>query len=650
MPLDLTTASRQQMITFLGFIADEKSVDKLLELREQGVKFTTKILEEVTGYSRVEWQDLVDSGRVILAESEELYGATGFTKPDPQIELIKKAIPKDDVYNPRGNYSQFSPFEQSETMLNVPVLNPKETGTVPKSYVVKPPKQSRNSSSDSDATKDLSEQLWGLKLQKAKAEQAKEKILRQKDYLDEKVFKHVGSRIPDDKRMSERKSYSQDKHEYKSRVASDRAHCYQHRGSVDGGNMFQPTVGSKYRRRQSPMYSFNRSSSPRRHHRTSSPHTKRRHRRKRTPSSSDSSSSQSQSRRRHSGRHHHHGSRSRSTSTTTSSSSSSRERRHRRRSPLPPKLVPFSGESTGSTWLSFIFQFEPYADRYNWSSHKKAQRLLDCLTGKALDFIRKLHLENGFKTIKKNLKKRFGATEEPITVRRSLQFVKQTENEKLEEFAQRVLFLVMDGLPGAKQKTVEQIAIEHFLRGCSDKAAAAAAMDKDPQSLNKAVKYVKSHINNNKVIFGKSSHSARQVTYCCKQSDPQDDLEEYEICQIRKQPAITDKLKNRAVSVQTQLNTKSISPEIKEKSTLELLLSKIESMDKKLAELSRNKSTVSFKRSQTPPPVSNPNEAICFLCHQKGHFSKNCHKKNVSIASQTNSEDVPSGKESDLNS
>ena len=163
--------------------------------------------------------------------------------------------------------------------------------------------------------------------------------------------------------------------------------------------------------------------------------------------------------------------------------------------------------------MSFIFQFEHYADRYNWSSHKKAQRLLDCLTGKALDFIHKLHLENDFKTIKKNLKKRFWVTEEPITVRRSLQFVKQSENEKLEEFAQHVLFLVMDGLPSAKQKTVEQIATEHFPRECSDKGAAAATMDKNPQSLNKAVKYAKSHINNNKVSFGKSGDSARQVIY-----------------------------------------------------------------------------------------------------------------------------------------
>ena len=200
----------------------------------------------------------------------------------------------------------------------------------------------------------------------------------------------------------------------KSQGTSNRAHHYKHRGSEDGGNIYQQTSGSKYRRRESPEYSFTRSSSPRRHRRTYSPHTKRRHRRTRTPSSSDSSSSQSQSRGRHGGRHHHHGLTSRSTST--SSSSSSRERRHRRRSPLPPKLVPFSGESTGSIWLSFIFQFEHYADRYNWSSHKKAQRLLDCLTGKALDFIHKLHLENDFKTIKKNLKKRFGATEEPITV------------------------------------------------------------------------------------------------------------------------------------------------------------------------------------------------------------------------------------------
>ena len=48
------------------------------------------------------------------------------------------------------------------------------------------------------------------------------------------------------------------------------------------------------------------------------------------------------------------------------------------------------------TWDSFIFKFKRTAKRYDWSSRKKADRLLDCLGGKALQYVRELHLERDF--------------------------------------------------------------------------------------------------------------------------------------------------------------------------------------------------------------------------------------------------------------
>ena len=116
----------------------------------------------------------------------------------------------------------------------------------------------------------------------------------------------------------------------------------------------------------------------------------------------------------------------------------------------PRKLPTFSGED--KTWKPFIYQFERFADRYHWSTRTKADRLKDCLSGKALELVQKMKIGNDYKVLCHKLKKRFGSSDEPITVRRNLQFVKQKEGESLEEFGQRVLFLVMDGLPGAKEK------------------------------------------------------------------------------------------------------------------------------------------------------------------------------------------------------
>ena len=106
--------------------------------------------------------------------------------------------------------------------------------------------------------------------------------------------------------------------------------------------------------------------------------------------------------------------------------------------------------------------------------------------------------------MKRKLGKRFGIKDAPITVRRQLQFIKQDESDSLEAYSQKVMVMVMDGFPGACEKIQEQIAVQHFLRGCIDRRASSVAMDKNPRQIQQAVQYVKDAINIRHVIYGKN--------------------------------------------------------------------------------------------------------------------------------------------------
>jgi len=170
----------------------------------------------------------------------------------------------------------------------------------------------------------------------------------------------------------------------------------------------------------------------------------------------------------------------------------------------------FNGESE---WDSFVFQQDRLTRRYKWSRREQKERLLDSLRGKTLDFARELSHEY-YELLCRKLSKRFSKKEAPISARRQLQLVRQKENESLAELSQRVHFLAMDGLPGALEETIDQIAVETFLRACRDKEAANIVMDKNPKSVYKALQYVKEAVNNRKGLYGsKPGFVTRQVTF-----------------------------------------------------------------------------------------------------------------------------------------
>lgn len=76
------------------------------------------------------------------------------------------------------------------------------------------------------------------------------------------------------------------------------------------------------------------------------------------------------------------------------------------------------------------------------------------------------------------MSRRFNNKDNPISVRRKLQFIKQYEDESLQEFAQMVHFITIDYSESGR-KAVDQISTESFfIKGCRDKEAARSVMEK----------------------------------------------------------------------------------------------------------------------------------------------------------------------------
>ena len=190
--------------------------------------------------------------------------------------------------------------------------------------------------------------------------------------------------------------------------------------------------------------------------------------------------------------------------------------RSRSKSPQLHKLPVFKGTESPN-WESFIYQFERIAAHRGWPAHKKTFRLLDCLSDVALEYARRINQNGDYKDLKRQLKQRFSRKEVPVLARRQLPFTKQYENEGVEEFAQRVYFLALDGYESCEGNMLEEIATETFLRGCRDKEAAMKAMDREPATLQKAVKYVRTAIANHRAVYG-SRGNTRPVTLAHRQA------------------------------------------------------------------------------------------------------------------------------------
>jgi hypothetical protein len=249
-----------------------------------------------------------------------------------------------------------------------------------------------------------------------------------------------------------------------------------------------------------------------------------------------------------------------------------------------------------------------------WPSSRRLDKLIDCLGGIALEYVNKLDIRRDYFRLCREMKRRFSTKDAPVAARRQVQFCRQSEDETLEQFSQRVHFLVIDGYPTAERKTIQQISVEAFLRGCREKDAARAAMEKEPRTIHQALKYVKSSAANQRAIFGSRSYSSygqRQVTFSPEEEDSE--------------------FKTRVVAP-TSPRPGAGQGDSKLDQIATMLHGLTDIVKESLKPSGRGQGR--FSRSPTPPRSRSPSymeNITCFKCKRKGHLERNCPDNSAKV-------------------
>lgn len=138
---------------------------------------------------------------------------------------------------------------------------------------------------------------------------------------------------------------------------------------------------------------------------------------------------------------------------------------------------------------------------------------MSCLEGLALEYVCKRKIDK-YRDIKKEMSRRFNTKDNPISARRKLQFIRKHEGEMLQEFAQRVHFITIDGYSESGKKAIDQTSAESFLRDCRDKEAARSVMEKNTKNIHEALDLIKASIANQQAVYGSSkAYYHRQISF-----------------------------------------------------------------------------------------------------------------------------------------
>ena len=131
-----------------------------------------------------------------------------------------------------------------------------------------------------------------------------------------------------------------------------------------------------------------------------------------------------------------------------------------------------------SNWKAFYAKFSRYAEVSEWTEGECMDQLCWCLDGKASEQYALLVERNhdmAYKDLIIKIDKRFGFRELPEAAQVQFSNARQTPNELLEDWADRVLSLATKAFGDIPENHMYQQEVVRFCQGAADKEAGSYA-------------------------------------------------------------------------------------------------------------------------------------------------------------------------------
>ena len=267
-----------------------------------------------------------------------------------------------------------------------------------------------------------------------------------------------------------------------------------------------------------------------------------------------------------------------------------------------PKSLLYDGTSN---WQAFNAKFARYAEAQSWTAKTCKDYLCWCLEGKASEFYTLLierdpNME--YFDIMRKLEKRFGFKDLPETAQIQFMQAKQTTEEKLEEWADRVLSLATRAFKNLPDEHMYQQAIMRLCQGATDKDAGQYAANLRPKTMEDALDRFRWYQHNNAAIFGRQSR--RDIRYVAEE-----ETEDNQSINIKATGPV-----NQSPNVNNRL------------SSLEQKVTDLTSnMSSLMTDIRKLVDTQTYRRRSNSP---SPARGECYYCGAKGHFKRECPSRN----------------------
>ena len=183
-----------------------------------------------------------------------------------------------------------------------------------------------------------------------------------------------------------------------------------------------------------------------------------------------------------------------------------------------PKSLSYDGRGN---WQAFYTKFTKYAEAQRWSARECRDYLCWCLEGKASEYYALLEESNTdleYFDLLKKFERRFGFKEIPETAQISFQSSRQSSDEVLDDWADRVMNLATMAFRNLPDEYMYQQAILRFCHGCVDKDAGESVANTRPITMEDAIDRVKWAVHTRSAVHGRARREVKLIT--CDGQDP----------------------------------------------------------------------------------------------------------------------------------